>query len=687
MSAIGAMNEIGSYIHRGWSSRFRTSIWRARRVPWVIGPALTAFTLVAIELLALYGLRIPNPAAIYFTAVVFAAFVGGLLSGLVAAGITVAYAFYFFSIPGQLLSFTPDNLLRVIVLSVTTPTMAMLVGIFKIQAMGQLRERSAMLKSKVGAQTSVLAATRRDLQAEIGERQVLEEQLREANEEMQAIIDSSPAAIFALDPDYKVTLWNAAAERIFGYQAKDVQGQETPLVTAEDWAAFEDAFSRVSAGEVLRQVDAIKRRKDGAEIEIRFSAAPLHDRMGQFRGVMYVAEDITRRRLARQQLIQAQKMEAVGQLTGGVAHDFNNLLTVILGGAESLVEQLADDPRLCHLAEMTQTAALRGAALTQGLLAFSRRQSLDPRPIDIRDLVASTAALLERTLCENIKIELDVAGDVAPALADPVQLESALMNLAINARDAMPKGGTLMIEAANKHLDESYAAESDEVNPGGYVMLAVKDTGTGIPADVMSRVFEPFFTTKALGKGSGLGLSMVYGFVKQSNGHVKIDSEPGNGTTVRLYLPRASEARDSRDDAAAVSFIPRGNGETVLLAEDNAEVRYVVATQLKDLGYQVHEVDNATQALEVLARTDRIDLLMTDIVMRGRMTGTDLAHEARKLRPALKVLLTSGFARTSAMAADADGSFGFLAKPYRKAELAQEVRSALAKPQPAPVAL
>ncbi len=683
MSAIGAMNEIGSYIHRGWISRFRTSIWRARRVPWVIGPALTALTLVAIELLALYGLRIPNPAAIYFTAVVFAAFVGGLLSGLVAAGITLAYAFYFFSIPGQGLSFTPDNLLRVIVLSVTTPTIAVLVGILKIQAMGQLRERSAVLQSKVGAQTSALAATRRDLQAEIGERQVLEEQLREANEEMQAIIDSSPAAIFALDPDYKVTLWNAAAERIFGYQAKDVLGQETPLVSADSRAAFEEACSRVSAGEVLRQVNAIKQRKDGTKVEIRFSAAPLYDRKGRFRGVLYVAEDVTQHRLARRQLIQAQKMEAVGQLTGGMAHDFNNLLTIILGNAEILLEQLADNP-LCQLAEMTQTAALRGAALTQGLLAFSRRQSLDPRPIDIRDLVASTTALLERTLGDNIKIELDLAGDVAPALADPVQLESALMNLAINARDAMPKGGTLTIEAANEHLDESYAAENDEVNPGEYVMLAVTDTGTGIPADVMSRVFEPFFTTKALGKGSGLGLSMVYGFVKQSNGHVKIYSEPGHGTTVRLYLPRA-ETLNRREAEVPSSEMPRGSGETVLLAEDNAEVRQIVATQLKDLGYRVHEAENAAQALEVLARDSRFDLLITDIVMRGGMTGTDLAREARKRRPALKVLLTSGFAHTPGV--DAHSSFGFIAKPYRKAELAHKVRSALAKPQPAPAAL
>jgi signal transduction histidine kinase len=404
------------------------------------------------------------------------------------------------------------------------------------------------------------------------------------------------------------------------------------------------------------------------------------DEIGQLSVVLHAFQrNVEDAKRTSTQLVQAQKMEAVGQLTGGIAHDFNNLLAIIVGNLDLLEEQLRSNPKAHGMAEDALKASLRGADLTRQLLAFSRRQTLEPKVLSLNEVVAGTAELLRRALGERVKIKLHLADDLAPALADQTQVESALTNLSINARDAMPMGGVLTIETANKHLDAQYQAENPEVTPGDYVMLAVSDTGTGIPADVLNRVFEPFFSTKGEGKGSGLGLSMVYGFAKQSRGHVKIYSEVGHGTTVRLYLPQAGSKAVVRKEVAAEPKSPPDHA-TILVVEDNAHVRNIAVLQLKDLGYDVLEAESAEAALLILRQDCAIHVLFTDVVMPGAMTGDLLAREAMTLRPDLKILFASGFAEASMQNGGRsrliDGH-NLLSKPYRKQDLARRIRESL----------
>jgi CheY-like chemotaxis protein len=369
----------------------------------------------------------------------------------------------------------------------------------------------------------------------------------------------------------------------------------------------------------------------------------------------------------------------VGQLTGGVAHDFNNLLTVILGNAELLHEQLLDNPRLAPLAGMVVSAGERGAQLTQRLLAFARRQTLDPKAVDINQLVAEMDPLLRRSLGGHIEIEFIRGAGLWPALVDPAQLDNALLNLCLNARDAMPDGGRLTIETGDAHLSEDYAAHNADVRPGQYVMLAVSDTGTGIDPAHVRRVFEPFFTTKAAGKGTGLGLAMIYGFVKQSGGHVSVYSEPGAGTTFRLYLPRAFEsATVSRRD---VETLPVAGGhETVLLVEDDPMVRRYACDQLVALGYHVIEALSGLQALTILREGQGVDLLFTDVVMPG-MSGRQLADQAMALRPDLKVVFTSGYTENAIVHhGRLDPGVHLLSKPYRREDLARRLREVMGSP-------
>ncbi len=365
-----------------------------------------------------------------------------------------------------------------------------------------------------------------------------------------------------------------------------------------------------------------------------------------------VTEEIGERMRAEELLRQAQKMEAVGQLTGGVAHDFNNLLTAVCGGADTLRRLLPQDlgphaDRIRRAVRMVEEGGQRAATLTQRLLAFARRQALDPRAIDANKLVAGMSELLRRTIGEAIAIESVLAGGLWRTMADPNHLESALLNLAVNARDAMPKGGRLTIETANTYLDEIYALQH-EVRPGQYVMIAVSDTGTGMTKETMERVFEPFFTTKEVGQGTGLGLSQVYGFIRQSDGHVKIYSELGHGTVVKLYLPRLiGESRFEADAEAAAAAPDGGSGELVLVVEDDDAVRAYSTEALRELGYRVLAASNGWAGLELLVRYPAIRLLFTDVGLPGGMTGRQLADQARQQRPDLLVLFTTGYARNA----------------------------------------
>jgi PAS domain S-box-containing protein len=393
-------------------------------------------------------------------------------------------------------------------------------------------------------------------------------------------------------------------------------------------------------------------------------------------GVGIVAIDVTQQKRTEAQLRQSQKMEAVGQLTGGLAHDFNNLLTVILGNSDILVDDLRDNPSLRELVEMTRTAAERGADLTKSLLAFARRQALEPQALDLNKLISGMEGLLRRTLGAQVQIALAQGSELWHASVDPVQLESALLNLAINARDAMPQGGRLTIATANTTLDAAYTDRDGEAAPGEYVRVSVSDTGSGMTPEVIARAFDPFFSTKGVGKGTGLGLSMVYGFVKQSDGHIAIESEIGQGTSFTILLPRsmASETEVQRDSEAAEE--PTGT-ETVLLVEDDELVRQHAEKLLRALGYQVLSASNGLAAMEILQSGAPVDLLFTDVVMPG-MGGRQLADGAAKLRPGLKVLFTSGY-NHEAIVHDGrlDPGVHLLRKPYRRRDLALKLRQLL----------
>ncbi|MBL4916932.1 PAS domain-containing protein [Szabonella alba] len=420
-------------------------------------------------------------------------------------------------------------------------------------------------------------------------------------------------------------------------------------------------------------------RADGTYAVVRDVGSVLHDETGRVVRMLGSLSDITDQTDMEERLHQSQKLEAIGQLTGGIAHDFNNLLTVILGSAEELEEQLEQAPRLRKLAEMIASAAERGSELTNRLLAFARKQALEPRLLDLSGHVLGMEGLLRRTLPEHIDIRISVPEAPAQTRVDPGALESALLNLALNARDAMPDGGVLAIMVDNVTLD----TEDLDLKPGqtgcNHVMISVTDTGSGIPEDVLDRIFEPFFTTKDVGKGSGLGLSMVYGFVKQSGGQIRAESELGKGTSMMLFFPRSDIAEKSRD-ARTEPRNAAGGSETILVVEDDALVRQNLTDQLRSLGYRVLTAATAPEALDIICKISKIDLLFTDIVMPGGMDGLQLARAARSLCPKLQVLFTSGYPEHSASDSDCSTLLGdLLGKPYRRFEVASTVRRSLAR--------
>ena len=388
--------------------------------------------------------------------------------------------------------------------------------------------------------------------------------------------------------------------------------------------------------------------------------------------------DVTAERQQEAILLQAQRMEAVGQLTGGVAHDFNNLLTVILGNIELLEPKLKDDLSQ-SLAGEAREAAEMGARLTDRLLTFARRQRLETKSLNLNEFALGLTELLRRTIGAPIDLSTSLAPDLWPTMADPAQVENAVLNLVLNARDAMPEGGRLVIETFNATLDDADIASAPGMTPGDYVVLSVADTGHGMPPEVRARAFEPFFTTKAAGKGSGLGLATIYGFARQSGGNVTIYSEVGKGTTVNIYLPRAGE-RTEREAATAVPAVDAGRGETVLVVEDDDRVRRLTVLRLTELGYRVLEADHGAAALTILSETPDIDIVFSDLVMPGGISGFDLARQVRERYPRTLVILTSGYSAELLNQAEvAELRLKVLRKPYRQAELARAFRAALAE--------
>jgi signal transduction histidine kinase len=381
---------------------------------------------------------------------------------------------------------------------------------------------------------------------------------------------------------------------------------------------------------------------------------------------------------AHEALRQSQKMETVGQLTGGIAHDFNNLLQIVSGNLDLLRQRLPDDTNLKRYADRAFTGAERAATLTQRLLAFSRRQPLAPKPVDINRLVPGMSELLHRTLGETIEVESVLAPRLWTVEVDPNQLENAIINLAINARDAMPEGGKLTIETQNTHLDGSYAAQNPEVSAGQYAVICISDTGTGMDSETAARAIEPFFTTKEVGRGTGLGLSMVYGFVKQSGGHLKIYSEPDEGTTVKLYLPRLLGSFDNKSDTESLSAVQACGNEVILVCEDDEDVRAYSAEVLRELGYQILEAADGPSALALIKAGNSIDLLFTDVVLPGGISGADLARQAAELQPGIKTLFTTGYARNAIVHhGRLDPGVQLLTKPFSYSELAVRVRDIL----------
>jgi nitrogen-specific signal transduction histidine kinase len=392
---------------------------------------------------------------------------------------------------------------------------------------------------------------------------------------------------------------------------------------------------------------------------------------------LFVAREVSDRVRLEEQLRQSQKLEAIGQLTGGVAHDFNNLLTVITATAELLEDRLRDQPHLLKLLEMIEKSADRGARLAHRMLAFARRQPLQPRAVDLNEIVAGMTMMLSRTLGEEVVLSNVLAPDLWPVLADGSQIEDALLNLAVNARDAMPRGGELLIETANAHFDPDDAALARDMAAGDYVALVVSDTGVGMAPDVAARAIEPFFTTKEVGEGTGLGLSMIYGFVKQSRGNLVIYSEPGFGTSIKLFLPRALEAVHEAK-SAPIRANASGAGETILVVEDDVDVRTVATAMLEGLGYRVRVAADGPSALRALREHDDIELVFTDLMMPGGMSGIDLVEAAQRERPALKALMTSGYpAQMIQRRGGAPAGVGLVGKPYRKHDLASAIRRAL----------
>ncbi len=511
----------------------------------------------------------------------------------------------------------------------------------------------------------------------------LEQLVAERTAELDRVWRHSRDLFVVLDGRGVIHSVSPAAVEILGRRPEDSHGRNLQdYVWSEDLDVARDSLAMAMSGQDLTDVETRLVHADGMPRWISWRTSKEGDFVYAYgRDVTAEREQAEILRRTEEALRQSQKMEAVGQLTGGIAHDFNNMLAVVMGSLELLGRRIGDDdPRARHYIDQAVEAARRSANLTQRLLTFSRQQALRPETLDLNRLVAGMSDLLRHSIGADIRLETVLAGGLWLVHIDPNQLESVLLNLAVNARDAMPGGGRLTIETHNAHLDSHYAAEHLGLPAGQYVMIAVTDTGTGMTPDVIAKAFEPFFTTKEVGKGTGLGLSQVYGFVKQSGGHIKIYSEPGQGTTVKIYLPRVLAAETAENTGGKSRELPVGDNETILVVDDESAVRQFSADVLTELGYRVLQAENAAAALDLLRRHAEVMLLFTDIVM-PEINGRKLADQAQAVRPDLKVLYTTGYTRNAVVHNGVvDPGVELIGKPFTIDELAAKVRSLLDAP-------
>lgn len=498
----------------------------------------------------------------------------------------------------------------------------------------------------------------------------------------QQLMNELPGIVYrcANDADWTMEFLSAGCRDVTGYEPEDLLNNKVrsyaSLIHPDDSERVREEVQRAVSNRHEYQLEYTIRTADNEEKVVWERGRALYAPNGEAITLQGYIADITERRKIESELNQLQKMESLGQLTGGIAHDFNNLLTVVLGNLQLLEDRLKDDPDASELLQDAMESAWRGGDLCQRLLAFSRRQMLSPEVLNVNDLIEGMQKLIRGTLGGSIEIEFNLAEKLSQVFVDRGQLENAILNLAINARDAMPDGGTLSIHTDTFFADTEYAALHPDVEIGKYVCIEVCDSGIGMPSDIRKRVIEPFFTTKQVGKGTGLGLSMVYGLMKQSGGHLRIYSEPGHGTVVKMFVPVANRTADT-EDSGLYRRTERieGGSERILVAEDDPAVRKTVVAMLSGLGYRVLQASSGQDALRQLEKSrNSVDLLFTDLVMPGRMTGAELVEQARTLHPDLKVLLTSGFSREHVANST---QLPLLRKPYLKEQLATAIREAL----------
>jgi len=552
----------------------------------------------------------------------------------------------------------------------------------RVAAEARVRDLAALNEAlqdqaiQLEAQALQLEKQATELEAQTSALQDQAAELEKANHTLHGLIDGSPLAIAAVDPEGNVLSWNAAAERMFGWTEEEVLAQSLPNVPddrLEESAAFRQ---RLLAGQSFSDLVTTRQRKDGTRIEVSLSTAPLRDVSDAAVGVIFMYSEVTERRHLEEQLRQAQKMEAVGQLAGGIAHDFNNILAVIMSYGDLMLGELGEDaPMSADVREVTAAAA-RAAGLTRQLLAFSRRQVLQPHVVQLNVLIRNLEKMLRRLLRESIELTTTMEPGLGYVYADAGQIEQVLVNLVVNARDAIAFAGEISIATSNVQIDAEYGRLHAGAPPGAYVVVSVSDTGCGMTPDIQERIFEPFFTTKERDRGTGLGLSTVYGIIKQSGGYVWCYSEPGKGTTFKVYLPRV-ESADDPTPTPAPSPAPRGSA-TILLVEDESPVRLVASRILRQSGYTVIEAaDGVTAVALCAAHSGPLDLVVTDMVMPG-MTAHELAAQVRAIRPGVRVLFMSGYTEDAALRQQVfEPGALFLEKPFTVQTLTRAVQGAL----------